>query len=459
MIYGYDEAIQLPVKDLYDSQIMMASINAAKQMYEKGEQAIKDFDKEYGDFFTPIKKDQEWYSEKIGGIQQRIKEMYEQGIDPIRTSEGRAEVQRLINSIPKKTISEIKAAAEIGKEFVKSRKKLNEAGLYNPEFQKYINNGMDFDEWSTVENGIWDIASATPYEDLTTFSNPQFDELKPSQWSFDKNGIKYKQEGITQNDLLRVARENFADLITSPQGSFLYNKLLTQTGDPNEAQRIFNDMIAGSQTRRLYSTDAQIDPDWFKLQKLNLEKQELDLSRQRLNIAKANAYRDYIENRTIFDSAKSSSIGKATYAIEDSKKHGITPVSNKVNSIPATVTINTKDANGNSTSVSVKNMTYEFAGLDNSGIYVDNNGKLKQARSTRKNKNIQYKFTSNGDLQYYYDGQRDRFFMVGKLERKPVVKGGKSKRIYSNTKDGLYYMEVKETRPNQKKSYYDEQIY
>lgn len=459
MIYGYDEAIQLPVKDLYDSQIMIASINAAKQMYEKGEQAIKDFDEEYGDFFTPIKKDQQWYSEKIGGIQQRIKDMYDQGIDPIRSSEGRAEVQRLINSIPKGIMSQLRASAEIGKEFVKSRKKLNESGLYNSDFQKYINNGKSIDDWSTIEDGMWDVASATPYEDLTTFSNPQFDELKPSQWSFNKDGIKYKQEGITKDDLLRVAKENFADLITSPQGSFLYNKLLKQTDNPDEAQRIFNDMIAGSQTRRLYSTDAQIDPDWFKLQKLNLDKQELNISRQRLNIARQKAQQNSENNITIFDSAKSSSIGKATYSVEKSKNLGITPISNKIKAVPVKVTTTSKDGNGNSTSVSLNDMFYEFDGLDNSEIYSNINGELKRTKNTRNNKNIKYKFTPNGDLQYYHDGKRDRFFIVGKLERKPVVKGGKAKRIYSNTTDGLYYMEVKETRPNNKESYYNEQIY
>ena len=33
MVYAYDRAIPLPVKDLYDTQIMAMSINAAKDMY------------------------------------------------------------------------------------------------------------------------------------------------------------------------------------------------------------------------------------------------------------------------------------------------------------------------------------------------------------------------------------------------------------------------------------------
>jgi hypothetical protein len=37
--------------------MMAMALNAAKDMYEKGEQRIKDFKKEYGDFMTPIMKD------------------------------------------------------------------------------------------------------------------------------------------------------------------------------------------------------------------------------------------------------------------------------------------------------------------------------------------------------------------------------------------------------------------
>jgi hypothetical protein len=36
MIYGGDLALQMPIMDLYDKQIMAMSINAAKDMYEKG---------------------------------------------------------------------------------------------------------------------------------------------------------------------------------------------------------------------------------------------------------------------------------------------------------------------------------------------------------------------------------------------------------------------------------------
>ena len=67
MIYARDQWVQLPVKDIYDSQIMMASISAAKDMYEKGVEQIKDFNKQYGDFFSPIQSDMDWYNKNVIG--------------------------------------------------------------------------------------------------------------------------------------------------------------------------------------------------------------------------------------------------------------------------------------------------------------------------------------------------------------------------------------------------------
>ena len=36
MIVGGDRAIEMPVKDLYNTQLMLASINAAKDIYDYG---------------------------------------------------------------------------------------------------------------------------------------------------------------------------------------------------------------------------------------------------------------------------------------------------------------------------------------------------------------------------------------------------------------------------------------
>ena len=68
MVYAYDKWIELPTKDIYDTQMMLASINAAKDMYDKGQAAIKDFYKTYGDFTSPFRKDMEAYDAIVNKI-------------------------------------------------------------------------------------------------------------------------------------------------------------------------------------------------------------------------------------------------------------------------------------------------------------------------------------------------------------------------------------------------------
>ena len=76
MVYAYDRAIPLPVKDLYDTQVMAMSINAAKDMYEKGQKQIDDFYEKYGDFLSPFAKDMERYGQIVGGVRDIINNAY-----------------------------------------------------------------------------------------------------------------------------------------------------------------------------------------------------------------------------------------------------------------------------------------------------------------------------------------------------------------------------------------------
>ena len=65
MIYAGELGIQYPVKDLYDKTLMQMSIAAAKDMYEKGQKRLEDFNAKYGDFMSPIAKDMEWYDKNV----------------------------------------------------------------------------------------------------------------------------------------------------------------------------------------------------------------------------------------------------------------------------------------------------------------------------------------------------------------------------------------------------------
>lgn len=241
MIYAYDQAIQLPVKDLYDSQIMMASINAAREMYQKGEQAIKDFNKEYGDFITPIQKDQDWYNFNVlGRAQREIENMYEQGIDPVRSSEGRARVQKLINSMPYGKINNLKQSAKNANAYLENKAALERAGLYNNEFEDAITGGFNINNWSTIDNGSWNRLSPTEYKDLNKATSHWFDGYK-DEYMYTKDG--YDWYGISTDRIKNAITKNMTGFINSDYGRYYYNNAkneLAKIGidNPSEAMII-----------------------------------------------------------------------------------------------------------------------------------------------------------------------------------------------------------------------------
>ena len=290
MVYAYDRAIPLPVKDLYDTQVMAMSINAAKDMYEKGQKQIEDFYNKYGDFVSPIQKDMDWYAQNVTGKASNfINQLYANGIDPLRSAEGRAAVAQLVRSMPIGDIAKLRQSAENSRAFLKAKLALQEKGLYNPLLEKY--EGTSMDQYRTLgdgENagmGVWNRMSPTPYQNMALFSKDYFDNLKPFTRSASKNGVSYTKSEITEGDLHNIADAHFNDLVNTPQGQLMYKMYLDQAGgDKNAARQAFNDAVVSGNRDRLFYSDDYNDSLY--------KKQQLDISRERLSIARAKANND-----------------------------------------------------------------------------------------------------------------------------------------------------------------------
>ena len=76
MIYAYDQQAQMPVRDLYDSQMMAIAINAAKDMYDEKKKDLKEFEDKYSDFYSPFQKDMERYNKMINDVRNIIDSAY-----------------------------------------------------------------------------------------------------------------------------------------------------------------------------------------------------------------------------------------------------------------------------------------------------------------------------------------------------------------------------------------------
>lgn len=239
MVYAYDQWAQMPVKDLYDTQIMAMSIAAAKDMYEKGQKQLEDFNTKYGDFMSPFAKDMERYQQIVGGIRDTVNNLYSQGIDPLRSAEGRALVAQAINSVNPAELSAMKANAKMGYAYQDALQKLRSAGKYSQaqeDFDMALTGATPFSQFAT-NNGAggfnsWDRSSpiqATTLRELTqdsykgrtprvlTKEDFKNDPRLVGKYAYDP---RYEWTGYLYSDLLKNAPGASASLAADPRAAF-----------------------------------------------------------------------------------------------------------------------------------------------------------------------------------------------------------------------------------------------
>lgn len=213
MVYAYDQWAQMPVKDLYDTQIMAMSIAAARDMYEKGQKQLEDFNNKYGDFMSPIAKDMDWYNQNVTGkVRDTINNLYANGIDPLRSAEGRAAVAQLIYSMPTGEIAKLRQSADAAKEYIKNRGILEAAGKWDPNFERFANQGSMLEDWDTMSNGVWNRTSPAELKTLKEVTEDWYNQRQAHM--LDKAGVesfnmkydpRYNYKGFTDQDLLDIA--------------------------------------------------------------------------------------------------------------------------------------------------------------------------------------------------------------------------------------------------------------
>lgn len=309
MVYAYDQNIQYPVKDLYDNQIIAMSIAAAKDMYEKGQQEIKDFQKEYGDFYSPFAKDMARYGQIIGGVKDVINNLYANGIDPIRSAEGRAAVSRAIASVDPSEINNMRANAKIGYAYLDALQRLNSQGKYDPNMQNaYLRSqGLPtFEDFSSEGGNSWTQSSpmeAITLRDLTSpgFAHRTAHELTKEQ-AMREMGASYdpraKYMGFTYDDLFDTAgtlvpglrgdwrAEYFRDI--SAQKALARNPNATQA----DIDRQFQADVAEANRHWIIEPTGKLD-DYYHEAGLQLDRQKLGLEAAKMAQAQRNADRSY----------------------------------------------------------------------------------------------------------------------------------------------------------------------
>ena len=482
MVYSRDQWIQLPVRDLYDSQIMLASINAAKDMYQQGVNEFKEYQKNYNDFYSPIQKDVDWYNKNvIGSTQDLIKDMYDRGIDPLRSPEGRAILSRHINNIPAQEVSKLKASAVQAQKYIDSINELSARGLYNDDYEKF-NNPNSIYSWDTMKNGVWNTSSAHSYKNLQQYVHPTFEGIKPhvlTKEEVESRGMKYdpnyEYQGISEKDM----RDSLQNWMPGLKGDPLYiyhrnqAKLDLQragiqnpTEDQIDRRFMDNAVIADHQVATPFAREA----DKFALKKQDFDndlalakvKAQLDLQKDmaienlrnkhelqqigaRASIKAAGKNQDY-DGDNIFYDARTHGNTYIGYQPKDSYNLKIDPVNEGIKSATT--------KNGNfAYSVPASKASSTF--LSHKDIY---DGGKRVYVTPRNKKNLLFAPTGqihavnhgkNGGMKYYVSG----YLYNGKQY---TDDNGKVKMDYKQNigGDGIYMMEVKERPSSYKKDRY-----
>ena len=344
MVYSNDQWIQLPTKDIYDTNMMLAAVQAAKDMYEKGVKQLEDFNKTYGDFYSPISKDMEWYNQNVTGkVRDTINDLYAQGIDPIRSAEGRAVLQRLIYSMPTGTINALKTNATNYQEYLKNKAELQAKGLYDKDQDDFIAalQGLPSEQgFSTVNPdgsvNMWGRLSPTQKMTLHDLIDPTVDNIKPGELTADEVrafGDPYdprrRYKGVSERMLDDAIRAGIPQIQGSPYYTYfrdLAEKQVQSAGvrpdDPNYAQlvdQVFRVNSRNAVRERLQRPDSDVDEFAAAQYKQNLEDRSW-FSREQW---KRN-------NPTAADRLAEAKAKKELAAIEGEEKTGYVPWSDRV---------------------------------------------------------------------------------------------------------------------------------
>ena len=231
MVYAYDQWAQLPVKDIYDTQMMLAHVSQLKDMYEKAAQEMKDFKKEYGDFYSSRPADMDWYRNEYGKIKNTMDQLYAQGLD-LRSPEFRSAMARARDSFDIAAFNERKKSAANYDIYLQNKAKLDAAGKYNPQMEDAIIRSLGLND----PNKIWDRLSPSIYQDQIEITDNIFNKMDDDFIETDKNGIDWY--GVSRDRRTQALDAAIGDILNTPSGKFHYDQYKAAHPELNEADAL-----------------------------------------------------------------------------------------------------------------------------------------------------------------------------------------------------------------------------
>lgn len=265
MIYAYDENLEMPTKDLYDSTIIGQAIAAARDAYTTAQKQLEQFHSDYDDFTSPLRNDVDRYNTIMSDVYKEINNLYANGEDPLRTAVGRSAIARLKRSIPVDEIRMLKQSATNAQKYMDLRAQMMANGTYDDDYEKFFNKGLA-EDWDTIgQNQIFNLGSPRKFRTLKQATQDWFDKRTPHLLTKDqviKSGHKYDPGfdyiGYTMEDMLQTAGLHTPAWRNSPEYAYYRSKAEQQLRDAGE-KNITPDTIDAQLMRNV----AEANPEYL----------------------------------------------------------------------------------------------------------------------------------------------------------------------------------------------------
>lgn len=317
MIGMYDEPVAVPIIDLLDSNMMSQYISAAREQYNQAVQDQKEFAKEFGELYGPNANiNKQFYDQTRGAVNKGLDYLYQNGIDPLRSAEGRAYIAKIIRERPYAEIANLKAQNESMKTYQKYRAEAMRNGTYDPDFEKFVLGGKTLESWDPSTDGIWTREAPSKYSSLKDWTSNLFDNM---QLEYDPEltkqaGGMYQVYSKSPKKMQQILDANIKDMTKSDLGKYYLDMY---GGDINALK---NDII----NRNREYTQVDRRPDQVKIHLNDQQFQAAEAAKNRaFQREQANQEHNWrmeeleakLQNDLAKQNAKSS--GKSNYSLVD----------------------------------------------------------------------------------------------------------------------------------------------
>ena len=226
MIGMYDEPVAVPIIDLLDSNMMSQYISAAREQYNQAVQDQKEFAKEFGELYGPNANiNKQFYEQTRGAVNKGLDYLYQNGIDPLRSAEGRAYIAKIIRERPYAEIANLKAQNESMKNYQRYRAEAMRNGTYDPDFEKFVLGGKTLESWDPSTDGMWTKEAPSKYSSLKDWTSNLFDnmQLEYDDEATKKAGGMYQVYSKSPKKMQQILDSNIKDMTKSELGRYYLN--------------------------------------------------------------------------------------------------------------------------------------------------------------------------------------------------------------------------------------------